>query len=373
MYANFFYVFPSRYEEAVASIEDIAKRQRDIIRDPNVADLFETLQLLGWARHLINQYQQASENLAEALDGLERIYGVAAFPPLKTKLFQGFVAERLGEAPLAIAKYQNILDLWVPIVGNENALALFAQAGLGSAYCKLGTLDLAEETLNFVWTIRRANQKVGINIGVDSGISLATVYRELGNRAKADGLLDTVSESPIFPGDFERQCQIQHVRALLEFDAGDYERPKRSLEQLLNLVTGDNRDLNNRELLLIRLDLADAFQQKDPSDEGLPLFEGLIEPVITEDNTALAHDFVTIHSLDDEPEPASQLRVAKEALKLVRAAKEAEAELFLADRHLRWVSKKDFWVKQGGPITDTAWMSGPRLLQVTKSQKIGCG
>lgn len=373
MYANFFYVFPARYEEAVASIEDIARRQRDIIRDPNVADLFETLQLLGWARHLINQYQQAADTLAEALEGLERIYGETAFPPLKTKLFQGFVAERLGNNLLAVATYQNILDLWVPIVGNENALALFAQAGLGSAYCKLRTLDQAEETLKFVWVIRRDNQKVGINIGVDSGISLATVYRELGNRAEAYELLDTVSESPIFPEDFERQCQIQHIRALLEFDAGDYERPRRSLEQLLDLVTGENRDLNNRELLWVRLDLADAYQQKDPSDEGLPLFEGLVEPVNTDDNVALAHDFVTVHSLDDEPEPASELRTAKEALMLVRAAKEAEAGAFLADRGLKWVSKRDFWVKQGGPITDTAWMSGPRLLQATNSQKTGCG
>jgi hypothetical protein len=65
-----------------------------------------------------------------------------------------------------------------------------------------------------------------------------------------------------------------------------------------------------------------------------------------------------VTSLVDEPEPPTQLTIAEQALRLIKVAKPGEGDLLLRENGLKWKRKKSFWVLQGGPITDTASISG---------------
>jgi len=69
--------------------------------------------------------------------------------------------------------------------------------------------------------------------------------REAGCPEDGKEILDVISGFKVFDTDFERYCQITHIRALLDLDDGCYERARTRLETLLH----SDRDRNNRELL----------------------------------------------------------------------------------------------------------------------------
>ena len=87
------------------------------------------------------------------------------------------------------------------------------------------------------------------------------------------------------------------------------------------------------------------------------LFVDLVEP---ESDTCDGGSPASTSSLDEEPEPPTQLIIAEKALRLVKQAKQTEAETLLHESRLRWTRHRDFWIMQGGPISDTAWMDGPK-------------
>jgi len=91
------------------------------------------------------------------------------------------------------------------------------------------------------------------------------------------------------------------------------------------------------------------------------LFSEIVKPVQDDSNTPPLPD------LEDEPEPPAQLATAEEALRLVKGHDQRGAEELLKKNKLQWVRQKDFWIRQGGPPTDTAWIK-----PVNRSQAPGC-
>ena len=73
-----------------------------------------------------------------------------------------------------------------------------------------------------------------------------------------------------------------HIRSLVGFDNGEYETPKFALLNLLNQATGNNRDRNKRDLLWIRIRLADVMREYGEADDALMLFSELVEPLLDE-------------------------------------------------------------------------------------------
>ncbi len=108
----------------------------------------------------------------------------------------------------------------------------------------------------------------------------------------------------------------------------------------------------------MRIDLANILREHGEHDKALMLFSELVEPISQQHNQGERRDErecpLTPFSLDDEPEPPDRLRTAEEALRLVRVADPGGAENLLKHYGLRWVRPEDFWILQGGPITDTA-------------------
>ena len=94
-----------------------------------------------------------------------------------------------------------------------------------------------------------------------------------------------------------------------------------------------------------------ALRYHGDDAEALMLFSELVKPLeVTLD------DRLCSPTLGDEPEPPSQLLIAEEALRLVKDRDQSGAAELLKKNGLQWVRQKDFWIRQGGPPTDTAWM-----------------
>ena len=220
------------------------------------------------------------------------------------------------------------------------------QTAIGLVSRKRKQFDLTQQSLLEAGTARQRIFSIDNNVCVNSIIQLALTYREAGYREKVKETLNVISPSQVFTWDFERNCQISHIRALLDLDAGCYVRARLTLETLLD----SDRNKNNRELLWVHIDLAHILREHREHDKVLMLFSELVKPI----NWQEIQQEDPLSSLNDEPEPTDRLKIAEEALKLVRAARPVAAEKLLVHNSLKWVQQEDFWILQDGPITDTA-------------------
>lgn len=122
---------------------------------------------------------------------------------------------------------------------------------------------------------------------------------------EAQALLDLMSEQNALQKEFKRFSQFEHLRALLELDSGDYAAAHDRLESLLHRPIARGRDANNRELMRVRLTLADMPPKHDRSDEAAVLFNDIVRPA--------TGDSESNQSLAEEPDTPQQLAIAEEA------------------------------------------------------------
>ncbi|MCJ1284702.1 hypothetical protein MMC26_004038 [Xylographa opegraphella] len=350
------YFWQTRFDEAERELLEICKIQAEVLGE-NVIDYYVTLQLLGLAQYYLNMFDDSSRTLQQSEDGLARLSGTSNPEHLMALLYHAYALEAMRMLDQAYHLYGNILQIWIPLKGEDHPLSLMVLCGLGSVLRKRKEFAQAEGILLRVWGARQRRFTLSNNVSIDSAIQLAILYREMQCAEKAIDLLDVISSSSVFEVDFERFCQLTHIRALIEFDAGAYDIPRRSLQHLIDQAAGADRLKNNRELLWIRLTLSDVLRWHGQLDEASMLFADLVE---LEDDATEGGSPASTSSLDEEPQPPIHFIIAEKALRLVRQAKQTEAENLLHENRLQWTRKRDFWIMQGGPISDTAWMDGPR-------------
>ncbi|MCJ1419054.1 hypothetical protein MMC32_005405 [Xylographa parallela] len=350
------YFWQTRFDEAEKELLEVSKIQAEVLGE-GIADYYVTLQLLGLAQYYLNMFDESCMTLQHSEEGLARLLGTSNPEHLMALLYHAYALEAKRELDQAYHLYGDILQIWIPLKGEDHPLSLMVLCGLGSVLRKRKEFAQAEGILLRVWGARQRRFTLSNNLSIDSAIQLAILYREMECAGKAVDLLDVISSSSVFQIDFERFCQLSHIRALINFDAGAYDIPRLSLQHLIDQATGANRHRNNRELLWIRLTLSDVLRWHGQLDEASMLFVDLVE---FENDTVEGGSPASTSSLDEEPEPPIQLIIAEKALRLVRQAKQTEARNLLHENRLRWTRKRDFWIMQGGPISDTAWMKGPR-------------
>ena len=230
-------------------------------------------------------------------------------------------------------------------------MAQMLQKSIASIYWKKGELKMAERLMreNFVARQRLFTMKSVVTI--DSGFQLAVILCESRHLEESQALLDFMSGQNTLEKDFERFCQFEHLRALLELGREDYNAAHDRLCSLLHRAITRGRDANNRELLWVRLTLADMLRKDNRFDEAATLFNDIVKPA--------TGDSESNHCLAEEPNTPQQLAIAEKALRHVRRASSMEADTLLCENKLEWVRTQDFWIVFGGPITDTASMKRP--------------
>jgi tetratricopeptide (TPR) repeat protein len=353
------YFYQKRFGEAEHGLAEIVEAQREVIGEDDI-DFYFTLQLLGSVQLCITDFEQSIATLGEAADGFRRLSGKDYLYTLQTEFYIGLALERTPRLAEADDIYQRLIQVFIPDGGASHPFSLMLKTALGSVLRKLGRYTEAEDVLIESFNARRAlftNEDV---ITIDSALQLAALFYESERGGEGTGYLDFVSQTEIVNDEFERHCQEQHIRALIAFGTGSFSEPIAALQRLLSTVSGDGRDKNNRELQWARITLADALRQAGNDDDALMVFSNLVTP-LADENVPLnkVEESVTFPStMAEEPESRGQLELAEKALRLVKAAEPEKAELLLRDNGLKWLRKADFWALAGGPITDTASMSG---------------
>ncbi|KAL2810486.1 hypothetical protein BJX63DRAFT_316956 [Aspergillus granulosus] len=343
------YLWQTRMWEAKEGLQEVSEMQLESV-GTDLPDYYITLYYLGAAEYHLTLFQDSHRTLETSAEGLQRLLGEINSKAVQATLFMGYTLEAQGLLSDAISLYDDIWKRWTRVTGENNGLALMIQTAQGSAYRKQRRFDLARKSLSHSWAVRKQLFTLDNNVTVDSGMQLAILCRDLGDNAGAGDTLDEVMESKIFPGDFERICQVDHVRALIEFDSGQYHDGKRRLLRRLDEAGNCDKDPNNRELLWIRITLADVMRAHGETDDALMLFSNLVTPSFLPGE------------LDEEPEPPQQLQTAEKALRYIQSYNPDAAEMLLQGHKLKWRRAKDFWILQGGPISDSARMAAPRTM-----------
>jgi tetratricopeptide (TPR) repeat protein len=349
----------NRFDEAASGLRDLALIQQEVIGE-EATDYYFTLQLLGLARKCIAEFEQAVTTLMTAAGGFRRLSGDDATRTLQTEMLIGQAKELTPRFEEAYRSYNDVLMVWVPIGGNDHPFTLMLKTSLGSVCRKLRRFEQAESALRTSLDVRKNLFTVRNTVTIDSAIQLALLYYDVGRSEEAIAELDLVSNPVYLEREFERRCQIQHIRARVQFEAGHYHEPREALERLLNEATGNGENENNRELLWVRVTLADVLRYHNKDDEALMLFSDLVSPrpskALPPATRHANEDHHFPSDLTDEPEPPAQLTLAETAVRLVKDAMPDEADELLREVGLQWRRKKDFWVLEGGPLTDTASM-----------------
>ena len=325
---------------------------QDQVLGPDHPDHVMSLEYISYAQWQINRYEESARGQAKAQAGLQRLWGPLKKEVLKSKLFLGYALQAQRKLEEALDIFDDIWKIWLPVMGPDNPLSLMAQCSMGAIYRKRRMYQRAKQHLTANFAARQRVFSLKLAVTIDSGLQLALLYRETRCLEEAKGLLDLISSSGTIDQWFERVCQVSHIQALLCMDRGNAEGAVETLRAILIAASAKGREANNRELLWVRLTLADLLRLQNCYDEALLLFSNLVRHQEVE-----ASDSRPLKKADSESRP--QLEIAERALRLIRDADTQAAENLLEKNELEWVRPQDFWIIFGGEITDTAWINDP--------------
>ena len=345
-----------RFDEALAGYEDILSIQKQ--RYPDTVDIYDTIEWIGIAFRALARFKESRTALEEAAEGYRRLLGPETKPYLLVQMFRAFTLEAEGSLTEAASLYNEVYSQWIPVGGETSPFSHNLLTAYGSLLRKEGRFDTAEDYLISAFGSRVRTYSISSQMTVDSGLHLAVLYRQMQRRDHATAFLEQIEPSSMFQISYERACQLAHIKALLAFDGGRYDSPRNILMKLVMQSTGVDRSNNNRELLLVRLNLADALRAHDEGDLAPMLFAELVtstEEVSANECSADALELSGIShpSLEVKIDTPDELDTAERALRFIRDARFDEAADLLSEKKLRWVREKDFWVISGGPKVDT--------------------
>jgi tetratricopeptide (TPR) repeat protein len=343
------YLGQGRFREAEELFGRLAEIQRKELGTDR-PDYYQSLQRQGMAEIWMTKYIEADLNLTESLSGFIRTVGPTHFLYLLSQQSLGCVLEGQGELRRATLEYEHVWRYRMSVLGPDNPMAIWSRCALVSTYRKLGRLEDAEKAIKEVIDSRTRTIGTTAESTVDAMIQRVVLLRESDKGAEAMELIDFISDGGLVEPWFERVCQVDHIRALLENDSGNVELARVILQSLLDQALERGVEGRNRTLLWVRLDLALILRRQRRDNEALMLFDDIITSIDSESNSSW-----------EEPQTPAELRIAEKALRLVREIKTQDAEKLLGKKGFRWVRQEDFWMLAGGPAADTAWMKEPLI------------
>ncbi|CZR69763.1 uncharacterized protein PAC_19663 [Phialocephala subalpina] len=313
------------------------------------SDYWKTLQLVATVQFLMTDFEAAAATQTRVTDGWAGVKTVKRFNVQISEMFSGFVFEARGLLSDALQRYELVEQTQRKALGSENVLTLFAQASMSSVYHKQKKYGEAKNLLEHALPGRQVLYGERDQSVVDTTIQFIILDREIGELDAAQARIDILMENGSLDDKYERCCQVRHLQALVLLDQGEFEKARKILHSLLDEQAEKGREANNRSLLWVRLTLATILRDHEKGDEAALLFENIA--------TAIVHGDVSPQF--DRLDTPEELRIAEEGLRLVRDRKQQEADKILRKHNLRWVRKADFWLIEGAPSVDTAWMKGP--------------
>ncbi|KAL9621756.1 MAG: hypothetical protein Q9160_003874 [Pyrenula sp. 1 TL-2023] len=309
--------------------------------DYNSSDSFYSQQYAALAMWHQMRFVESEANQREANEGMLRTLGPMNREFLKGQMFLGFAVEAQGKFEDACSIYESIWRLWTSLQGPDNPLSLFSQCCMAICLRKKKDYASAERQLLEVLAKRQCIFGEKNFITIDTALNLALLYEEWAMPDQSTAYLDLAGSMGLGDQSFERICQSRHLRAYLKLDEHRPEDAKEILESTLTEASSTNIQAC-RELLWIRITLANILRTLQKSDAASLLFIGLVRPIGLNGDSP------------DRVEPPAQLALAEQAIRYAMADDLDGADRVLKSENLEWCHRRMFWIMVGGPAVDTA-------------------
>ncbi|KAK3939165.1 hypothetical protein QBC46DRAFT_316249 [Diplogelasinospora grovesii] len=312
--------------------------QRDVLGEHSLPFL-TTLSYKGQSEYYMADFMAAVVTWTRASTEYLRLVGPDSFQYLAARLWYARGVAYMGQLDLGLEILQSVVRKRRALWGPGDSFANAAQVNVGEIQLLLGRHEESIATLRddvLVW--RRETFSLSQIFRLDAEITLAIAYQAAGMSEAARALVEEIKEQGNLGAQFERHCQVAHLKGILLVEGG---RVDQAIHLLQNTVIQAEEDQNNRALLWIRLDLAALLRQRDAAgdrDLASACFDGIVKDVSGEYEPCFA----------DEPDEPRLLAAAEKALRLVRSRRHAEARRQLDSEQLDWRRQSDFWIWVGG-------------------------
>lgn len=340
-------LFKGEIRKAHQIYVEVAEDQHQV--DPEGEQFFITLVYQGRAEYMMNSTSKALDTISNAMDGLLRTKGPKSTGYLMALIWYAQVSASptTGVRP-SIKALEGVCHTHEEEYGPDDAYIMTVCIFIGNLYRICGDHDKALSNIKRSVEFRRQFIPTSDLGTVDPSIFLAIAYRDAGLYEEADKVVEELETKGMLEDEdrFLRLCQVKHLRSLLLFDGGETDC---AISLLQGLLIDTDREEINRALTWARVDLASMLRYRDGEGDdqaASSLFDDVVESKGE-------------HSPGDEPNPPRVLRLAEEALRLVRSGRFDEAEELLRAEDLRWVRERDLWLNPGMPGADTTWMKPP--------------
>ncbi|TPX12654.1 uncharacterized protein E0L32_000831 [Thyridium curvatum] len=323
-------------------------------------EYFETLQAKGETELYMNNYQEAENTEHEAADGILQLDTPNANAYLAARLWYCYPLIEMGQLDKALGILKHIFDTRREKYGETDLFAASAQYSMGDIQRKLGDKDTSLQNLNEAYEVRLRQIPFTTIWVMDWAIARMIAFRDFGQPEEALDILRELDERGQVYRFFDRVCQVTHLRALLLHDK---EQADEAIDLLQGLVISTDRALYKRGLMWILLDLAVMLRERGrPGDEkqAAANFDHIVKARGSDLDVSMLRSTRQIwDGGGHEPDPPRLLRLAEQALQLMRDRKFDQVDNLFREENIDWVRPEDLWHWTGGPAADTAWMKPP--------------
>ncbi|KAH6684704.1 hypothetical protein B0J14DRAFT_573414 [Halenospora varia] len=341
------YMNQNRLPEAEAAFRKLAQLQKEVLGEEK-PDTFVSLQRQGCAELYMTKFADADLCLTQSLSGFLNTVGVKSFFYLLSQMAIGQVSEYQGEILRALLDYEHVWRYRTSLLGQDNPMAVWAYCCMVSTYRKLKRYEEAGKAVDQVIDSRTRSIGAKSPGTIDAIIHKALLYLDMDRLSDVMELVDLIIDGGLVENDFERSVQITHIRAISEYFTQGIDVAIDTLQSIVIQSTKKGVDGRVRSMLWVREDLAIMLRKQGRNDEAMMLFDELV--------TSIDSDSSSSWEITDSPR---ELIISERALRLVRRMRLDEARLLLERNGLKWSRQKDFWILNGNPPADTAWMRGP--------------
>jgi tetratricopeptide (TPR) repeat protein len=312
----------------------VAESQHALVGEDNIA-FVEALHYRGESEYLMADFTMALLTFTKALAGFLAITGHTSWSHLAASLWYGRSLAQLGEVEKALSLWQDAFQKRAGEHGDDDEFATIMRVGMADLLRSLGRHDEAISQLRICLSRWRKSKRATDKSRLDAEIMLARTLQESGMNQQAMSLVKELEQLGCQASHFERYCQVVHIKGLVLSAADDGLND--AIHALGKILICVEPDQNNRALLWIRLDLANMLRRRG-SDGDEELAHAVFDGVVKDWSGNHAPGF------PDEPDSAHLLKVAEEALALLRCHKHSSVRALLENRQVRWARESDLWL-----------------------------
>jgi len=344
-----------RYKEAYAELKSVADAANNVLGTNN-PELYRIINSKGIVELYLGLFSKSAVTIKTAAEGSLKLSDPSNNQDLTKWMWSAIPLIYLGELDEALPRLESVFKKRRGKYGPIDLANTATQFLIGTVYRRRGNRAESLANLREALAVRLRDFPLSNMWSMDPAIELLVAYWDFGATAEAHQLLADLDSHGQVDCLFNRQCQVTHMRASLQWQAG---RRSSAIDLLQGLVIQTGRDQYNRALLWATLDLAKMLRRrgaKGDEAQASANFDGvLVDRRLQRTRAADLDEYAA-----EKPNPPRLLRLAEEALTLVRGRRFAEVDELMRREEVGWYREQDLWLWfNASTAADTTWVRSP--------------